>query len=151
MNNEKNIVLNLYCDEIKEYPLKISLTNTFEKWTYLGILIVPDFISDKLFKDLLNLRCLSQPPKPWGSCPEPCPFHDSNNTEIHYQKTDDSIKYKIASKWIDYWLNDRENIYFYILGINLSKLDGDKFGPKNQKDKHSNIYNRFFRSAINGF
>ena len=46
MNNEKNIVLNLYCDEIKEYPLKISLTNTFEKWTYLGILIVPDFISD---------------------------------------------------------------------------------------------------------
>ena len=57
MNNEKNIVLNLYCDEIKEYPLKISLTTTFEKWTYLGIYCTDLFRI--VFKDLLNLRCLA--------------------------------------------------------------------------------------------
>ncbi|WKV08580.1 hypothetical protein Q2T46_13770 [Thermoanaerobacterium sp. CMT5567-10] len=146
--DKKSIILNLYCDEIKEYPLKIPFINTFEKWTYIGMLIVPEFISDKLYKDLINLRCLSQPPKPWGSCSEPCPYHNLNNTEIHYQNTDDSIKYKIASNWVKYWLDDRENIYFYILGINLTKLDLDKFGPKKQKDKHSTIYNRFFRTAL---
>ncbi len=29
--DKKSIILNLYCDEIKEYPLKIPFINTFEK------------------------------------------------------------------------------------------------------------------------
>lgn len=145
---ENNIILNLYCDEIKEYPLTIPYTNISEKWTYIGILIVPNFVLNKLYRDLINMRCLSQPPKTWGSCLEHCRFHDLNNTEIHFQKVNDTTKFKIASKWIEYWHNDRENIYFYILGINLTKLDMDKFGPRGQKDKHSIIYNRFFRTAL---
>ncbi len=148
MAKSEKIILNLYCDEIKECPFIIPHSNTSEKWTYIGILIVPKHISEQLYSDLMNLRCLSQPPKPWNSCPNHCTYHDINNTEVHFQKTDDSIKYKIASKWIDYWLNDRETIYFYILGINLSKIDWSKFGSKNQKGKHNTIYNRFFRTAL---
>lgn len=147
---DKSIVLNLYCDEIKEYPLKIQCFNVSEKWTYIGILFVPEFSLKKLYNDFTNLRCLSQQPKQWGSCTTHCPYHDLNDTEIHYQSVDESTKYKIASNWIDYWLNDREKIYFYILGINLTKLDWNKFGPRNQKDKHTIIYNRFFRTALKG-
>lgn len=148
MSHNEVIVLNLYCDEIKECPFKIPYLNINEKWTYIGILIVPKLISERFYRDLINLRCLSQPPNPWDSCLNKCKYHDLNNTEIHYQNTDDTTKYKIASKWIDYWINDKENVYFYILGINLSKLDWERFGQRGQYDKHTNMYNRFFRTAL---
>jgi hypothetical protein len=144
----KIITLNLYCDEIKECPLKIPFSSISESWTYIGILIVPENISQALYNDLVDLRCLSEPKMPWGRCPDTCKWHKNNNTEIHYQGIDDSTKYRIADKWVGYWLNDRKNIYFYILGINLSKLDVEKFGPKSQQDRHSTIYNRFFRTAL---
>jgi hypothetical protein len=142
----EKIVLNIYCDEIKEQRLKIKYTDKFEHWTYIGMLIVPDEISDNLNNDINQLRCLND--KVWRCCDNLCPFHSRNNTEIHYQGVDDSIKFKIAQRWVDYWLNDRKNIYFYILGLNLSKLDIDKFGPRSQQDIHSTIYNRFFRTAL---
>ena len=51
----------------------------------------------------------------------------------------------IASKWLDYLLNDRDKVYFYILGINLNRLDKSYFGQQKQQN---NIYNRFFRTSI---
>lgn len=144
----REIKVSLYCDEIKECHLKLPFTETNEKWTYIGILIVPEDISSKLYSDLTNMRCLAEPPKQWNSCKVKCKWHSNNNTEIHYQGINDSTKFKIASKWVDYWLHDKKYIYFYILGINLTKLDIEKFGPTGQQDRHSTIYNRFFRTAI---
>ena len=143
----KKVTVSLYCDEIKECLLKLPF-GANEKWTYIGVLIVPDSISTHLYSDLVNMRCLAEPPNQWKSCEVKCKWHSKNNTEIHYQGIDDSTKFKIASKWVDYWLNDRNNIYFYILGINLTKLNMQKFGPIGQQDRHSTIYNRFFRTAI---
>jgi hypothetical protein len=91
----KEISVNLYCDEIKECKLKLPLMKNTEKWTYMGILIVPDSISTRLYTDLVNLRCLAEPPKIWNSCEAKCKWHDKNNTEIHYQGVDESIKYKL--------------------------------------------------------
>ncbi len=148
IQKQKSITLNLYCDEVKECPLKISQLDVYEKWSYMGMLIVPEFISDDLSKDLFNLRCLADPPRVWGSCSNYCKYHEQNNSEIHYEETNNTIKFKIARNWVQYWVKDKEKIYFYILGINLSKLDLNKFGPKEQQDRHSTIYNRFFRTAI---
>lgn len=142
------VYVNLYCDEIKECVLKLPLSDTNHKWTYMGLLIVPDCKAQQIYKELVNLRCLANPKRKWGDCKEECKWHAKNNTEVHYQKLDNSIKYQIASKWVQYWLADRENIYFYILGLDLTNLDRDRFGPSSQQDRHSTIYNRFFRTAI---
>lgn len=150
MNKKENLYLDLYCDEVKDCKLKILSTNEIQNWTYIGILIVPDYISSKLFTDINNLRCLSDTNENWGNCSRRCKYHEKNNTEIHYSQISNTIRYKIASRWVDYWLNDRELIYYYILGINTNKLDKQKFGPKEQQDRGTTIYNRFFRTALQG-
>ncbi len=148
MNKKDNLYLNLYCDEVKNCRIKIRSTNEIQNWTYIGILIVSDHIQSKLFTDINNLRCLADKAQNWNNCNRNCIYHEKNNTEIHYNKTDNTIKYKIAKRWIDYWLEDRNLIYYYILGINVNKLDKQNFGPKEQQDRGSTIYNRFFRTAL---
>jgi len=49
--------INLYCDEIKESTIKHSLVKN-EKWIYLGLLIVPTEIENKLINNLLSSRCI---------------------------------------------------------------------------------------------
>jgi hypothetical protein len=130
--------LKLFCDELK---LK-------DKWLYIGILIVPEFIEKDLISKLLNNRC-NHPAdnKVWGQCSPPCPYHQKNNKEAHFKEISNSKdKYFIAERWIKYLLKDRKNIYFYILGINLNNLDRSYFGDK--KGQLDIIYNRFFRTAI---
>jgi len=128
--------LKLFCDE--------SGTND---WLYLGILIIPKVLEQELLQDLLNSRCGNlKGKKIWGKCNPFCKFHRKNDTEVHFSEIEKSKdKYFVAKRWLDYFLNDRKNIYFYILGINLTKLDKSKFGIKRQQN---NIYNRFFRTAI---
>lgn len=150
MGYRENIYLNLYCDEVKEIRLEILGTGEIENWTYIGILIVPEHISLKLFKDLSNLRCLADTRQNWTNCKRKCIYHDKNNTEIHYSQINNTIKYRIADRWVEYWLADSELIYYYILGVNTIKLDKDRFGPKEQQDKEITIYNRFFRTALQG-
>lgn len=84
--------------------------------------------------------------KIWGQCSDECQRHKHNNTEVHYSDIEKSKdKYFIAEKWLNYLLNDGNKIYFYILGIDLRKLDKAQFGTQRQAN---NIYNRFFRTAI---
>ncbi|SHD77513.1 hypothetical protein [Schnuerera ultunensis] len=148
MNKKENLYLDLYCDEVKDCRLEIKSTGEIQSWTYIGILIVPDYISTELFTDINNLRCLSDSNQNWESCQKNCKYHERNDTEIHYNKVGSTIKYKIASRWVDYWLNDKNLIYYYILGIDTNKLDKQNFGPKEQQDRNTTIYNRFFRAAL---
>ncbi|MCG2790706.1 MAG: DUF3800 domain-containing protein [Actinomycetia bacterium] len=128
--------LKLFCDE-----------SGTDDWLYLGILIIPKVLEQELLQDLLNSRCGNpKGNKLWGKCNPLCKFHRKNDTEVHFSEIKKSKdKYFVAQRWLDYFLNDRKNIYFYILGINLTKLDKSKFGIKRQQN---NIYNRFFRTAI---
>ncbi len=128
--------MKLFCDEV-----------ILKEWLFIGILIVPETIETNFLQALLNKRC-GHPDnnKIWGKCDLACSYHTKNNTEIHYTEVDRSRdKFFIAEKWIDYLLNDTENIYFYILGIDLEKLNQSFFGDKKQQH---NIYNRFFKTAI---
>ena len=128
--------LKLFCDE--------TCTGS---WLYIGILIVSKIIEQELLQDLLNSRCGNPDGnKIWGKCIPPCRFHNKNDTEVHFIEIEKSKdKYFVAQRWLNYLINDREKIYFYILGIDFTKLDKSKFGIKGQQ---SNIYNRFFRTAI---
>lgn len=147
------VKVTLYCDEIINACLQDDiLGGEPEYWDYIGVLIVPEDKSEALLHKLLNGRCLNPNNKVWASCASRCKWHDDNNTEIHYSELDDTRKYKVACSWIDLLLEngrqDWELVYFYILGLNRSKLDLDRFGPASQHDRHVTIYNRFFRTAV---
>ena len=131
-----SVKLKLFCDE-----------GGSEDWHYIGILIVPEEIEIILMQDLLNKRCGNpEGNKVWGRCAPECNRHKHNNTEVHYVEVEKSKdKYFVAERWLDYLLDDTNKIYFYILGLDLKKLDRTHFGEKNQ---NANIYNRFFRTAI---
>lgn len=133
---KQSVSLKLFCDE-----------SGTDDWLYLGILIVSKIIEQELLQDLLNSRCGNPDgDKIWTECTSLCKYHQKNDTEVHFIEIGKSKdKYFVAQRWINYLLNDRENIYFYILGIDLTKLDKSKFGIKRQQN---NIYNRFFRTAI---
>lgn len=130
------INLNLFCDEAES-----------QNWLYLGILIIPTTRENELIQDLLNRRCGNHAKKMiWNKCANICKYHAKNDTHIHFQnihKVKD--KFFIAKKWIDYLLSDRVIIHFYILGLDMNKMDISQFGKKRQQ---GNIYNRFFRTAI---
>ena len=133
---KQSVSLKLFCDE-----------SGTDDWLYLGILIIPKVLEQELLQHLLNSRCGNpKGNKIWGKCNPLCKFHRKNDTEVHFSEIEKSKdKYFVAQRWINYLLNDRENIYFYILGVDLTKLDKSKFGIKRQQN---NIYNRFFRTAI---
>jgi len=149
----KTVSLELYCDEILRVALEDDiLGGEPEYWDYIGILVVPESKHGILFDQLQNARCLNPENNEWGKCESRCKWHDDNNTEVHYTELDDTRKYKVARSWIDLLLeNGRQDwglIYFYILGLNRSKLDLERFGPRNQQSRDVTIYNRFFRTAI---
>jgi hypothetical protein len=133
---DSSIKLKLFCDE-----------SGSRNWLYIGVMIVPERIESWFLQDLLNMRCgHPEGDKIWGQCSDECKRHRHNNTEVHYSEIEKSKdKYFIAEKWLDYLLNDRDKIYFYILGIDLKKLNKAQFGTQKQAN---NIYNRFFRTAI---
>lgn len=147
------VKVNLFCDEIKEVKLK-TFTKENQKWYYLGLLIIPQEYEENILNSLFNLRCLHEEKNQlnWpGSepCEMSCGYHKTNNTEIHYKDATDYASSEIAKKWIDYIVNqNRENIYFYILGLNLTRLDYSYFGQENVHDRVFRIYNRFFRTAL---
>ncbi|OGS23228.1 MAG: hypothetical protein A2252_09085 [Elusimicrobia bacterium RIFOXYA2_FULL_39_19] len=143
----KEITLKLYCDEAQQVEVSFSGNNQ-EKWIYMGILLVPVDSLDTLLNNLLNARCGDKNRNwEWGNCGKinDCKYHEKNNKEVHYSELDDTEKYYIAKRWVDYLLNDKNLIYFYILGLNYSKLNLDYFGDHNTS---VNAYNRFFRTAI---
>lgn len=138
MSDQKQIKLKLFCDE-----------SASEGWLYFGILFVQELGESSFLHDLLNNRCSnSSRTKNWGECAPICSHHSKNNTEVHFKEileNSHSHKYDVASRWVDYFLQDVDNVYFYMLGIDLNNLDKTYFGDSRVED---NIYNRFFRTAI---
>lgn len=114
----------IFADEIKNITNRLG-----ETWLYLAIIIVPKRKKEQLLNRLLDARKRI-----------PC------ESEIHCTELDKSTKRKLAEKWVDIVLSDKDerSLYFDILGLNLSKLHRRTFG----QDKFGNIYNRFFRSCI---
>jgi hypothetical protein len=118
-------------------------------WLYIAILFVPAQYESPLMMDLLNLRCgnlLRQ--QNWGDCDIPCDYHSRNDTEVHFSEirdTKSSHKFDIAYRWVDYFMGEVEKVYFYVLGLDLNKMDHSYFGMSKTE---VNIYNRFFRTAI---
>lgn len=138
---QQNVMrLKLFCDESGSPQVG---------WLYFAILFVPESIESFLLQDLLNKRCDNETRiGKWGECNPKCKFHERNNVEIHFIKVNSNRgrnKYNVACRWIDYFLQEVDKIFLYILGINLNKLDRSYFGDDSIKDT---IYNRFFRTAI---
>ena len=143
-----SVRLSLYCDEIKEVHIRDPVFGN-EKWAYIGVLIVQASAEQELIARLLERRC-GNPlgGKKWGGCSPQCAYHAKNNKEVHYQELDSVDKYFIASRWLDFMLADTSLTHFYILGIDLSKLDFARFGEGTPAERFRRVYNRFFRTAI---
>ena len=151
MAAKKEIHLSLYCDESTHIELHVP-GEPLAYWDYMGLLLVPEERSEELLSLLLNARCLNTSNDIWLGCRNPCKYHKQNNTEIHYKELNKSAKYNVACSWIEMLLQQTQRgdhpIYFYILGIDRSKLDLARFGPIEQQNRDITIYNRFFRTAI---
>jgi len=152
-SDQNTITVTLYCDEIVKARLEDDiLGGEPEYWDYIGILVVPESKYEALLNKLLNARCLNPDNEVWEGCESRCKWHDDNNTEVHYTDLNDTRKYKIARSWVDLLIQNgkqnRGSIYFYMLGLNRSKLDLEKFGPASQQNRDIIIYNRFFRTAV---
>lgn len=143
------IRINLYCDEIEEVNIHDPITGD-EKWIYIGVLIVPVSLQEKLILTLLNRRCgnRSKLKKAWGDCENQCEYHEKNNKEVHYHGCDSHDIFFIAERWLEFLMQDRKLTYFYILGIDLGTLDLSYFGDVGGYKAFERIYNRFFRTAI---
>jgi hypothetical protein len=122
---------------------------------YIGALFVPLEIKPILLNKLLDMRCIQNNSWTWDeyNCPFNCGYHKMNNTEIHYNELHRSnARYRIACRWLDDFLikeNNKRNkklVYFSILGLNLTNMNLEFFGPK--KGRSLMIYNRFFRTIL---
>lgn len=128
---EKIIRVNIYADEIK---FKQSPT-TKQNWHYIGILV--ENIDKPILDDIIKKRfCDNFDTK--------SKYYDKNNKEIHWVDIKSADEANITERWFRYILKN-EKIYFYLLGINMSKINEEEFGEKNIFNA---VYNRFFRSGI---
>jgi hypothetical protein len=134
--NKEEILVNLYCDEIKEKECPI----TKNKWYYFGILILPVSIEESLYQELLKARFRVDDV---NKIDKNSPYYSKNNRVVHFEELD-ADTYHIAKRWYDY-LRSSGDIYFTILGVNQSKLDPTVFS---KKDLFAKIYNRFFRTGV---
>jgi len=145
------INLDIYCDEIN--PVKSKYDDT--TWMYIGMLFVPKTKKTRLLKHLWDARCIQY--NNWhhneDMCPHQCKYHEKNNTEIHYHEIDRSnARYRIAERWLKEFMIEKNNrgnmglVYFNLLGLDLTKMDLDEFGP--DEGRELTIYNRFFRTTL---
>lgn len=141
-------ILNVYCDEV----VKPSSNN----FIILGALFIRNSDVNKVINQLEDIRCLSN--HNWNyeyklcskidMCKEK--WHDKNNTKIHFKEIDKHAERKIiAQRWLTTLKNNliKNRVKFTILVIDLSKLDCERFG---QNKTDLNIYNKFFRTLLNG-
>ena len=123
-NSGESIRLKLYCGE----------SAAFDQWLCLAILFVPEHFESDLTTDLLNLRCGNEEnTEGWLKCQRKCEYHDRKNPQIHFKEikiSKSGHKLPIAKKWVEYFVNEVDKIYFYVLGIDLFKLDKSYFGEK---------------------
>ncbi len=141
------ITVNIYCDESKD-----KKDENGNKWDYYGLLIVPAEKERELLKRILNCRCLLRGEWVQEGCQFDCGYHKENNTEISYKDIKRYSEFRIAEKWIDLIFDNNRNnldmIYFYILGIDKSKINHQFW--KHYSDVGSQIYTRFFITGVKG-
>jgi hypothetical protein len=162
-DNRSSIVeLEIYADEI---ITPRDFNGTTKNWLGIGCLFVPSSKKKSILSNLIDSRCLFGENENWvwdysscsssvnngGKCKEQ--WHRQNMCEIHHHELKSSRSSNsqkvIAKRWINFLLRNgkrnRGDIYFNILFIDLERLQISCFGT----DKvHENIYNRFFRTAI---
>lgn len=124
------VEVSIYVDEIKKFKNSCD-----EFWMYIGLLFIKSQDRPQVLGDLLHKR------KAIG-------YHD----ELHFAELTNysysniySEKTRLARSWMELILSEgcRRKIYFHIVGLNLSNLEYEVFGPG--QDRKRNIYNRFFR------
>lgn len=132
-----------YADEIKRTKQNVLR----EKWSYIGILFLPEKEIDVALEKLEKGRMVK------GEDDE------RYEKEIHFNEmtsgTSGSNKPDVSINWLREVSSDAESIFhFVILGLNHVELDRSSFGESNSTYRET-VYNRFFRSAlaqgINGF
>lgn len=144
----RTISVNLYCDEIKETTI-VDPINGNQQWIYMGLLIVPTNLEEELIAKLCDLRCgNSNNNSGWAVCTPLCQYHQKNDKEIHYRKSQSADIFHIAKKWIEFARKDGIYTFFYILGLHLNNLDYSCFGSHSPSRRFEIIYNRFFRTAL---
>jgi hypothetical protein len=141
----RSISLEIFCDEVKEITVSGAHEDS-RKWSYIGALVVPTDKKQALLNQLLDRRCSSR--NDWTHCDKACTHHSKNDKEVHYQALREADVYHIAKRWLEFFLEDRELTSFYLLGINLSRLNFDFFGDSKGSARAANIYNRFFRTVL---
>lgn len=149
----EEIHLSIYCDESTDIRLESSdSAQDVSKWDYMALLLVPSVTQKRLLQKLLDARCLNPKNSTWLGCSERCKWHEHNNVEVHYNRLDSTHNYKIADSWLRMLIrqnmDDEGLVFFYILGLDRSKLDLDRFGPRSDPNRDITLYNRFFRTAI---
>ena len=144
MEMKEKIEIDIFCDEIKETSV-IGPDGSKEKWIYIGMMLIPLKNKIDIFNQMMVKRCRNE--NNWHECKKKCDYHDKNGKEIHYQDLRSADVNFIAKEWLRLFMY-RTDIYFYMLGINISRLNLKSFGDQRGNDRFNTIYNRFFRSAL---
>lgn len=150
--------IEIYSDEIV-IPKDFNSKN--RNFICIGCLFVKTNKKGALINKITSQRCLNKENSRWVWNYSECPFskdcrlewHTNNSTEIHHtdirkaRATNSQIT--ITKRWLNYIIEqnkqDKEQVFFNILYLDLDKLEIKNFG----KEKiHENIYNKFFRTAI---
>lgn len=128
---EKVVEVNIYADEIMNK--KCPYTN--DSWYYIG-LVVED-CSMPILQDLINERFCN-------NFDENSKYYRKNNKIIHWSNISSADEINICNRWFKY-IQNNDKFYFYLLGLNFSKLNKEEFDVN---DVFRSVYNRFFRSAV---
>lgn len=148
-NKDNGIDIGIYFDEIE--PEEQS------NYIVIGALFIPLNKKQEVLSNLLNKRCLHTDNATWHKDPNCCPlypkyckelWHQLNDTEIHFTKIHKNSapsKKTISINWLEYFKESNYS-YFNVLFIDLDKLNLNDFGDEKQR---TNVYNKFFRTAIN--
>ncbi len=148
-NKQSKLELDIYIDEIEPE----------DKCNYiiLGALFVPRNDKDRVFAEILNIRCQNEFHTRWEDSFHICPlkekcreeWHNMNNCEIHFTDIRDArvnrSMVEISKTWLKTFCNSNK-LYSNVLYINLDHLDISFFGDSSIS---ANIYNKFLRTLIN--
>ena len=150
--------IEIYADEI---ITPIDYEGHTKNFLCIGCLFIPVEQKKDILSRFIDFRCLNKNNGKWSWNRENCTFKDTckvdyhilNNCEIHnvnIRNSGASVSLKtISKKWLNHIIElNKKNtpIKFNILYVDLDKLNITQFG---QEKSHENVYNRFFRTAIN--
>lgn len=138
---QDKIRISVYADE--SMSRECSITNT--SWDYMCLCFVS---SAEIFNIINCLRFNKGVISVDFQVDCKNEFFKKNNHKIHFNEISSADQFHIAKRFLE-WVIDLDSmnhIKFLILGIDRTKIDSSKFGDAKVFE---NIYNRFFRTALN--